>query len=171
MKSGAAVVLVAILALGCTTLTTSVDYDRSLDFSRYRSFGFQKGTPARRDFTQKRIEEVIGAALQGKGLTTAGGERPDLRVVTHAVVERQQRIEAIVWGYGCRWGGGVAMTSVTNIPVGTLIVELVDTQRTCLVWRARATDTISADSEVREQQLREAVARMFEDFPPRPGAR
>jgi hypothetical protein len=130
---------------------------------------FRKGL-RRRDFTQRRIEEVIGEALQAKGLAPAGEQRPDLQVVTHVVVERQQRIEMIVWGYGCRWGGGVAATSVTDVPVGTLFVDLVDTERTCLVWRGRATDTIGHDSEAREQQLREAVARMFKDFPPRPGA-
>ncbi len=91
MKTGAALFLAAIAFLACATLTTSVDYDRSLDFSRYRSF--------------------------------------------------------------------------------ELIVDLVDAERTCLVWRGRATDTVSSDSEARDRQLREAVARMFEDFPPRPGAR
>ncbi len=52
-----------------------------------------------------------------------------------------------------------------------MIVDLVDAERTCLVWRGHATDTVSSDSEARDRQLREAVARMFEDFPPRPGAR
>ena len=166
MRIRAAVIGVAIATLACTTLTTSVDYDRSLDFSHYRSFGFQKGTPARSELAQKRIEEVIAAALQAKGLTPAGGRRPDLNVVTHVVVEKQQRLETTVWGYGCRWGGGVATTIVTDIPVGTLIVDLVDAERACLVWRGRATDTIGPDSEARERQLQKAVARMFEGFPP-----
>ncbi|HSP93557.1 MAG TPA: DUF4136 domain-containing protein [Thermoanaerobaculia bacterium] len=167
MRIRVAVVGVAIAALACTTLTTSVDYDRSLDFSHYRSFAFQKGTPARSELAQKRIEEVIGAALQAKGLTPAGGRSPDLNVVTHVVVEKQQRIETVVWGYGCRWGGGVATTAVTEIPVGTLIIDLVDAERACLVWRGRATDTIGPDSEARERQLQKAVARMLEGFPPK----
>jgi hypothetical protein len=32
MRIGAAVIVVAIAALACTTLTTSVDYGRTLDF-------------------------------------------------------------------------------------------------------------------------------------------
>jgi len=49
--------------------------------------------------------------------------------------------------------------------IGTLIVDLVDTERKDLVWRGKATDTIGSDSEAREQQLREAVSKMFEGFP------
>jgi hypothetical protein len=158
------------MTLACATLTTSVDYDRSRDFSRYRTFGFRTGTPARNDFTQRRIEEVIGAALRAKGLAPTADERPDLSVFTHVAVERHQQIETIVWGFGCRSGGGVAMSNVVDVPVGTLIVDLVDAKENCLVWQGRASDTISADSQTRERQLREAVARMFEGFPPRPGA-
>lgn len=167
MKTAAAVILGA-MTLACATLTTSVDYDRSRDFSRYRTFGFRTGTPSRNDLTQRRIEEIIGSALRAKGLTPAADEEPDLNVFTHVAVERQQRIETIVWGFGCQWGGGVSMSNVVDVPVGTLIVDLVDAQENCLVWQGRAADTISADRETRERQLREAVARMFEGFPPRP---
>jgi hypothetical protein len=167
-KTGLAVI-VGALTLACATLTTSVDFDRSRDFSRYRTFGFRTGTPARREFAQKRIEDVIGAALRARGLTPAADGKPDLNVFTHVVIESHQRIETIVWGYGCRWGGGVAVSSVADVPVGTLIVDIVDAKENCLVWQGRATDTISSDSETRERQLREAVVRMFEGFPPRPG--
>jgi hypothetical protein len=166
-RAGIAVLGVAA-ALGCATMRTSVDYDRSVVFSRYKTFAFQRGTPARRDFMQRRIEEVIASTLQSKGLAAAKTEKPDLRVFTHVVIEREQRIDTIVYGYGWRWGGGVARTFVTDIPVGTLIVDLVDTEAKELVWRGKASDTINPDSEAREEQLREAVAKMFESFPPGP---
>jgi hypothetical protein len=165
MKRAWLVILLAMAPLACSTMRTSVDYDRSIDFSRYKTFAFARGTPARRDFTQRRIEEVIASALQSKGLAPADGEKPDLRVFTHVILEKQQRIDTIVYGYGWRLGGGIATTMVTNIPVGTLIVDLVDTERKDLVWRGKATDTIGSDSEAREQQLREAVSKMFEGFP------
>jgi hypothetical protein len=166
--SAGIVVLGVAAALGCATMITLVDYDRSADFSRYKTFGFQRGTPARRDFMQRRIEEVIASTLQSKGLAAAKAEKPDLRVFTHVVIEREQRIDTIVYGYGWRWGGGVATTRVTDFPVGTLIVDLVDTETKELVWRGKASDTIDRDSEAREEQLREAVAKMFERFPPEP---
>jgi hypothetical protein len=159
-----------LAALACSTLRTSVDYDRSLDFSRYRTFAFRTGTPARRETTQRRIEQVIAASLETRGLMQVVGERPDLRIFTHVVVENDRRIDTIVYGYGWR-SGGIVTTNVITIPVGTLIVDLVDPYRDELVWRGTATDTIGSDSTARDEQLREAVARMFEGFPPTPDAR
>jgi hypothetical protein len=164
-----AVGTLAALTLACSSLRTSVDYDRSLDFSRYRTFAFRTGTPARRETTQRRIEQVIAASLEARGLAPVVGESPDLHIFTHVVVENDRRIDTIVYGYGWR-SGGIVATNVITIPVGTLIVDLVDTFRDELVWRGRATDAIAADSTARDEQLREAVARMFEGFPPMPDA-
>jgi hypothetical protein len=60
----------------------------------------------------------------------------------------------------------VATTTVTNVPFGTLIVDLVDVETSELVWRGRASDTIDRDAEAREEQLHLAVTKMFENFPP-----
>ena len=158
-----------LAALACSSLRTSVDYDRTLDFSRYRTFAFRTGTPARREITQRRIDQVIATSLEARGLMQVVGERPDLRIFTHVVVENQRWIDTIVYGYGWR-SGGIVTTNVITIPVGTLIVDLVDAYRDELVWRGTATDTIGSDSTARDEQLRDAVARMFEGFPPRPDA-
>ena len=164
------VALATIVAAACSTMRTNVDWDQTVDFSRYRTFAFQKGSPARNDLRQRAIEQAVGAKLQSKGLTPAV-DRPDLRVFTHVVLSRAQRIDTIGYGYGWRWGGGIATTTVTNIPVGTLIVDLVDTERKELVWRGKATDTIENDREERREQLREAVDKMFANFPPPQRAR
>ena len=162
------IVLGTTLALSCSTMRTYVDWDHSTDFSRYRTFTFRRGTPARNDLTQRRIEDMITAALQAKGVTRVTDEKPDLRVFTHVVVSREQRIDYTTFGYGWYWGGGV---TVTNIPVGTLIVDLVDTEKKEMVWRGRATDAIPADREERIERLQTAVSTIFEGFPPRPGIR
>jgi hypothetical protein len=164
------VALATVAAVACSTMRTSVDWDQTIDFSRYRTFAFQKGSPARNDLQQRAIERAVAAKLQSKGLMPAA-DRPDLRVFTHVVLSRAQRIDTIGYGYGWRWGGGIAATTVTNIPVGTLIVDLVDTERKELVWRGKATDTIESDREERREQLREAIDKIFANFPPAPSAR
>ena len=166
MKLRAALVAVTLLTVACSTMTVAVDWDRSADFSRYRTFAFQRGSPARRDFTQKRIEDAIAAKLQSRGLALATTERPDLRVLTHVIVRRAQRIDYTTYGWGWRWRGGPMVATVTNIPVGTLVVDLVDTEQKEVVWRGEARDTIGTDPEERAEKLQEAVNRLFEGFPP-----
>lgn len=158
--------LVAAAASSCSTMRTSVDWDETVDFSRYRTFSFRKGSPARNDLTQRRIEEMTTAALQTKGLRRVSDEKPDLRVFTHVVVRPHQQINYTSFGYGWRWGGGVTTATVTNVPVGTLIVDLVDTGQREMVWRGRASDVFPSDREERIEELQTAVNKIFEKYPP-----
>ena len=160
-----ALLLTLCVTCFCSTLRITVDFDRSADFTKYRTFAFAPGTPARNELTQARIEQGVARELTALGMIAVDRGHPDLLVSTHAVVEHERRVETIVWGYGCRWGGGVVETTVTNVPVGTLIVDLVDRAQNCLIWQGRATDTIAADSRAREEQLNAALRGMFESFP------
>ena len=75
----------------------SVDYDRSADFPRFKTFAFKEGTPADNPFVQERIEAAIRRELEAKGLSMIDGDA-DLNVVTHAAVTTQTRVD--VSGYG-----------------------------------------------------------------------
>jgi hypothetical protein len=74
------------------------------------------------------------------------------------------------WAYGWRWRGPrLATSTVEQIPLGTLIVDLVDARAKELVWRSTATDILrpNASPEEKDRALGEAVAKMFAGFPPR----
>ena len=51
--------------------------------------------------------------------------------------------------------------------VGTLVVELIDTSTSKVVWRGVASGTISDKSENNTRQLQKAVAEMFKAYPPK----
>jgi hypothetical protein len=184
MKSASIGVLLAsalLVAGGCSTLQTNVDYDGSVDFAKYRTFTLREGTPARDSLTQQRLEDAIAASLQAKGLRRVpdGG---DLLVYTHVRTENQRQIEwtnygyagwGWGWGWGWRgWGGpGWSQATVRNVPIGTLIVDLVDSQEKRLVWRGIATEYIDKivkmDPEEKTKAANEAMQKLFKEFPPR----
>ena len=60
-------------------------------------------------------------------------------------------------------------STVQQIPVGTLIVDLVDANQKELVWRGTATKTLDPGSSPEEKQkhLDEAVQKMFGNYPPK----
>ena len=68
---------------------------------------------------------------------------------------------------------GGQTTTVTNIPTGTLIIDLVDAASNELVWRGTAKDNISTNAtpEERQQKANEVCTQMFAKFPPAPGAK
>ena len=70
------------------------------------------------------------------------------------------------WGWR-GWGTGMATTTIDRIPVGTLVVDLYDTNSSHLVWRGEAHDQLSNQPEKDTKKLNKAVDKMFSKFPPR----
>ena len=89
-------------------------------------------------------------------------------MVVHArfSVETQVTTWNSGWGYG--WGWGPTTTQVTQIPLGTMIVDLVDAKNNQLVWRGIANDTLQPGKqpEEREKKLRKVMAGLFAGYPP-----
>ncbi|MGD1097850.1 MAG: DUF4136 domain-containing protein [Bryobacteraceae bacterium] len=73
-------------------------------------------------------------------------------------------------GGGWFWGGmdGMSTTTTENVPVGTLVVGLFDTQSKKLIFRGTASDDLSDNSNKNEKKMEKDVADMFKHFPPSP---
>jgi hypothetical protein len=59
-------------------------------------------------------------------------------------------------------------TYETQIPVGTMIIDLVDVGKKEAVWRGRAEGTLhpEKDNEAREENLIAILQKLFAGFPP-----
>jgi hypothetical protein len=163
-------VLVAAAFVGCSTITTTVDYDKSEDFSKYRTYGWMGTGNLRNDLVEKRIVAAVDQQLAAKGLTKS--DNPDVLVAVHGRLGKETQITAYNtgWGYGYRRGGmGVTTATAKEIPVGTLIVDLVDGKDKDLVWRGTASSTIEASDspDAREKKIQEAVQKILENYPPK----
>jgi hypothetical protein len=175
MKAVAAALGVALMAAGCSTLTVSSDWDHSVDFSQYKTFGLREGTKAQSSIVQNRIDSAVTATLVSKGLTPA--DDPSLLVYTHTSVSREKQVNYDNFGYGGWYGwdgwgtGGWAATSATvqEVPIGTVTVDLVDANKKTLVWRGTATETVTSDDTDSQAKIDEAAAKLFQNFPPRAG--
>ena len=163
--------LAAALALStaaCSTLTTSVDFDPKADLSRYRSYSWKDTGEIRDPVWSRRVESVLEDTVASKGLKQVQ-EGPDLWMAVHArfSVDYQVNYWSSGWGYG--WGWGPGPTTVSAIPVGTIVVDLVDARKGTLVWRGIAHDSLRPDREPeeREKTLRKVMAELFANYPPK----
>ncbi len=59
-----------------------------------------------------------------------------------------------------------ATTTTETYKVGTLVVDLFDTQTKKLIWRGTSSDTLSNKSNKNIQALDKGVEKMFKQFPP-----
>lgn len=174
MKINLRILVLAALVGGaaCTTLRTTVDFDRSADFSKYRTYKWIAGGGLpESSLVVKRFTAAIDRQLAAKGLSQA--DPADLLVTIQAHRERQTVYyhEAFVgWGYGPGWWrGNLVYWHPEEIPVGTLVVDLVDAKSNQLAWRGIARRVLDpmASVEEKERNADETAVRLFEGYPPR----
>lgn len=175
-------VLVLTFLISATAYAQKVntDYDKKVNFSSYKTYSWAKGTPASNPLSDKRIIAGIDAQLAAKGWQKVD-DNPDVAVIYSASTSTETQINTFdsggPWGgyrwgwggYGGGYGGGMSTTTVQNIRVGELIVDMADLKSKEFIWRGTASDTLSDKPEKNQKKLDKALAKMFKNFPPTPG--
>ena len=165
-------VFCAVLAASASfAQQVKTDYDRSANFSQYKTYSWEK-VQTQDQLWVGRIKEAVNAALTAKGLTAveSGG---DIAIVAIEMTKNQQTLNTFYDGFGGGWGwrrgggfGGDATTTVDNYKVGTLVVDLFDAHSKTLLWRGSSSDTLSDKSDKNIKNLDKGVQKMFDHFPP-----
>ena len=158
--------------------SVSTDYDHHAQFENYHTFSFSK-IQTDNPLYQQRIREDITADLQNHGLqpVPSGG---DLVITAIGGVHDTQQYNSFFtglgsgfgyrgWGgWGGGWGGeGVTNTTVEQIPVGTLVVDLYDSNTHNLVFRGRATEDVKKNTDKNIATVQKRIDKMFDHFPPK----
>ena len=144
------------------------DYDHTTDFSKYKTFTWIKQPKTQNPLMQQRIIDAVNTQLEAKGLRLVSGNA-DLGVSANAATKEEQTLSSFYngfngWGWH-RWGP--EPVTVETYEVGTLVVDLFDSQTKQVKWWGAASDTISDNAEKNTKKLNEAVEKMFKHFPPK----
>lgn len=162
--------IAALIAVPAWAKVTT-DFDPAANFSQYRTYVWGDGTPARNPLIAQRIVEGIEARLAAKGLHKVdSADQPDLVVVYQTATDTRTDVNTYNtgrWG-GWGWGMGTTQTTVREIPVGQLIVDMADVKAKRFVWRGTASGTISDNPDKVTKLLNKSLDKMFEDYPPQP---
>ena len=144
------------------------DYDRSAEFSQYKTYSWE-GVHTEDALWVDRIKAAVNSALAAKGLTQVetGG---NVSIMAMEMTESRQTLNTYYdnFGGGWRWGGGFgnATTTENTYKVGTLVVDLFDSNTKKLIWRGSASDALSGKSGKNIKNLDKGVQKMFAHFPP-----
>jgi hypothetical protein len=95
----AAAALAAATACASSTLRTSVDYDRSVNFSKYRTFAYMDVQQLRNELVGRRVHQALTDALTARGLQE-NQISPDLFVVPHVRLSHETEIRTYNPGWG-----------------------------------------------------------------------
>ena len=171
MRLAALATAVGITLLGTVAIAQSVsyDFDRSADFSKYKTYSWTEGTRVADELNHNRVVRAIDAQLAMKGFTKVdAGSSPDMLVAYHASFDKDLQINVLGSGFP-RFGGMRSGTATTQeIVTGTIVVDMMDANTNAVVWRGMASKevNVSAKPEKRENEINRAAQKVFRNYPP-----
>ena len=169
------VLLFFILSSCGSSISVYSDFDKSVDFSQYKTYAFHKKGIDRVEISEldkKRILNAIDRELSLKGMTKS--ENPDLLI--NILTKERERINVnqynAGWGYGWGWGWnpylwGGRSTYVSSSTEGTLYIDLIDAKKKELVWQGEGIGYLTENRSEKEKRINEFVAKILEQFPPK----
>ena len=172
--------LLAVAAIGCSTVQAKTDFDRSANFGGFRTFKMLEGKALPSEsgappntMVADRIREEIRNQLLAKGLTQSD-DNPNVLVGFVAGARTRQELESMgpydpmmgPYMYPGYWGPSDVWT--TEYQHGTLIIDMTDAATHKMVWRATVTADKNKVAELGDPKLvQEAVSKAFYKYPPK----
>jgi len=176
---GAVAVGFAMLTLSCASVAISTDYDKNVDFTRFRTFSFLGGhiwvngmADDNNTLVRDRIRNSVTSTLTARGMQPVT-ENPDVYVAYLAGARTRTELEATgpyvagfgpYFGMGGWWGPMYTDWWTRTYNEGTLVIDLVDAQTKKLVWRAYAQTEVN--KPVTDQKMLQVVEKAFKGYPP-----
>lgn len=157
-----------LAAQGAQAQKVTIEFDQTIDFSKYKTFAIRDGQMNSRNpalnspLVKKQIEADIQNDLTKKGLTMVASGPSDLNVRYTFGAARKTEVEA----YPAGWYG--LGTRYVRVPYaeGTLVIDLRDPTTHSLVWRTIAAEEKSDASKI-EGKLDDMVKKSIDKYPPK----
>jgi len=174
------ILLLFMLSSCGSSISVYSDFDKSTDFSQYKTYAFHKKSIERvqiSELDKKRILQAIDYELGKKGMTKS--ETPDLLVNIFTKEREEVDVNQYYngwgygWGYGWRgyygygypyyWGG---YPYVSTSVEGTLFIDFIDTKKNELIWQGEGVGYLTQDRSKKEAVINEFVAKILAQYPP-----
>ena len=177
-KSLVAAAMVAVLSPALILAQkTSYDYDKSANFTAFKTYAHKEGTKVGQELIDARILNAIESQMIEKGLAKTEAN-PDVFVVYHVAFDKEKDISTYSSGYaggygpyGWGWGGGMGTTTtqVRVILMGTLVIDIADAKQGKLAWRGMGVKEVNttAKPDKRDKSINDAVKKIFKNYPPK----
>jgi hypothetical protein len=178
--------LAALFAAGCATTTgpkTRIDYDRSADFSVYRTYGFPKETGTDRGgystLVTSYLKSAMSSQMEARGYKYSA-EHPDLLVNFYMNTRDRTELRStpnmsLGYGYyGYRYGLYNAWPlydedRTVTYKVGTLNIDIVDAEKKQLIWEGVAEGRVNEeDLQNPKVAINGVVTELMRQYPGKP---
>jgi hypothetical protein len=172
MKSIQSLLVLLFLTLAsCSSVTVNADYDKTVDFTKYKTFAYMKEGINKleiSDLDKRRILKAVDEQMLAKGFVKS--DKPDFLVNIFTKSHEEVSVYS-GWGYGWGYGyypyygyGGYPYVS-TSIE-GTLYIDFIDAKKNELFWQGIGSGYLTQDVDRKEQRINEFAAQILAQYPP-----
>jgi hypothetical protein len=181
LQTGWLSILILVWSCGPSLKVTS-DYDKGVDFSKYKTFALYKPDSISTHISQLNQNRIINAIkneMIKKGFHETSSS-PDMLVNMVTVFKDKVDVSSTTnyYGYGGMyrpyyWGGGgvYGNTSynVREYKDGSLIIDVIDASSNKLIWQGVGNKEIDGPIKDPDTKIPQAVASIMTSFPPGTG--
>ena len=149
-----AIASILVIGAGCgSSVSITTDYDKSMDFTVIKTFGFLKwnneSAALVNELDRRRLESAVTSELEKRGMKRVDG-MGDSMIGFHVIVENKTGTTSYTdyyggmgyyggrsgfgYGYGYPYGGsGTTTTQTYNYTIGTIIIDQYERDRKSVV--------------------------------------
>ena len=178
------IIFISLVLSACTSMV-NVDYDRSTDFSSYKTYSIDKkpvristDTRINTSFMQQRVVNELNATLTKNGFQNLN-KNADFSVKYFLDIKREigtldSSVVSIGIGSSSRhsaigFGFNVPVGETTSIDLLVLTIDVVSTKTNKLLWRGTLGYSLyeGADPDTYTKLVKELVEEILKNFPPK----
>ncbi len=165
----------SLLGIGAEGQKIKVEFDKNLDFTKFRTFDWAPLDASSRPMLVAAIAGAVEFELTARGLKRTT-QHPDLYIEMYGAVDSDAAVSYsdLYSGYGgippfdqsfLMWGAIPGSTTTVVVHKGQLVVDLIDASRRKLAWRGTAKEKLSDNRTKVVDQVNTAVEKMFQKYP------
>lgn len=181
-----AALIITLIGACASSTTIQSDYDRSVDFSQYKTYGYFSPmgieNPNYSSLLGQMFRDAIDVQMEQRGYVKSSN--PDVLFNVSARMEDKTRVTTTsnpgMYGggyYGYRYGmydpwGGYGYGTTTHVSQyteGTVNIDMVDPKLKRMLWEGVAIGRVKEKNDNLRQDIMDGVAEMFEGYPFRAG--
>lgn len=164
--------LLLFFLTSCDAVRINSDYDKKVDFSKYKTYAFYKTGIDKveiSDLDKKRILTSIDEQMTAKGFTKS--ETPDLLININTKAEKNINVNQFNGGFGYGFGFGFnpyfGMNSgLSSNTEGTLTIDLIDSAKKELIWQGEGIGNLTQNTNRKDENIKGFVTRILSQYPP-----
>jgi hypothetical protein len=174
MKSTVNIVVLFIYAffyLSCAPHIIQIDYDKYVDFSKYKTYKLVKQKENKRksifedDIIREKFTVAIERELSAKGYQFVTNTKADFKVVYHFIFKKKPDVGVYGYRYWPYYGIGEQNIQTKDYQEGSFIIDIIDRNEYQLVWRGSAEGVLKENEDV-EKLIITLVREILKEFPP-----